>query len=69
LSALPAQPREDQIVEQAAGMIVYQADRMIGSPGLRESAARAYSQVIDHFPLTSSAASARARLAQIEREG
>jgi hypothetical protein len=60
---------EEAAAERAASAVVFQADRLLRTPGLTEPARQAYGRVIEHFPQTVSADHARKRLAEIEKEG
>jgi TolA-binding protein len=55
-------------VEEAAFILVYQADRMMEKYNNTETAIDYYNQVIKHFSDTSSAQTARQRLSEIEKQ-
>jgi len=56
----------NRLVERAALVILYQADRKYNELNLKESAIADYQQVIQYYPNTRWAESARQRLAEIE---
>ena len=59
--------RELQL-ERAASLIVYQGDRYYRELGMHGQAEASYRQILNHFPNTYAAQSARARLTELENE-
>jgi hypothetical protein len=59
--------RLDEQVESTAGLMIYQADQCYRDLGRPDVAVRSYQRIIELFPETRAAATARARLSGIPR--
>jgi hypothetical protein len=68
LASIALTPDADQITEEAAAAVVFQAERGWRATGQADSAIQTWQRVIEQFPRTASAQTARRLITNTERE-